>query len=325
MGALPIVLAFAAFPALAFAQNSEAEGARFFDDRVEPILRNRCLGCHNEELKDGGVSFMNPDGLLKGGKRGPVIVPGKPKASVLIDAVRQDGELKMPPGAKLSAEDIAILTEWIERGAQWGAKLRFSTLWTFDRIDAIGGHPATVLGHPHVIDTPMGRAVEFNGVDDALFMDIHPLAGAETFTWEVVFRPDAGGAPEQRFFHLQEQDAKTGLDTMNRLLFEIRVIDGRWCLDSFAMSGAASRALLNRQRLHPLGAWYHAAMVYDGHEFRNYVNGVLEGAADLQLAPQGPGHCSAGVRINRRDYFKGAIRLARMTRGALSPAEFLKH
>jgi hypothetical protein len=65
-------------------------------------------------------------------------------------------------------------------------------------------------------------------------------------------------------------------------------------------------------------------MVYDGHEFRNYVDGVLEGTAQCHLDPQGRGHASAGVRINRRDYFKGAIRLARMTRAALSPAAFLK-
>ena len=68
----------------------------------------------------------------------------------------------------------------------------------------------------------------------------------------------------------------------------IRVIGGEWCLDSFAKSGDAERTLLNRGRLHPLGAWYHAAMVYDGREFRNYVNGVLEGAGPLHLTPQGP-------------------------------------
>ncbi len=314
-----VLLALAGFLGLASAQN-----AQFFDDRVAPILRNRCLGCHNEELKDSGVSFLGRDGLLKGGKRGPTIVPGKPNESLLIQSVRQDGELKMPPGAKLSAEDIATLTEWVARGAQWGTKLPSSELWTLDRIDEIAGHPATVLGHPSVIDTSIGKAVEFNGVDDALFVNVHPLAGATAFTWEVIFRPDSGGAVEQRFFHLQEQDANTGVDTANRLLFEIRVVDSRWCLDSFAMSGTGSRTLLNRERLHPLGAWYHVAMVYDGREFRNYVNGVLEGSGELQFQPHRQGRSSIGVRINKRDYFKGAIRLARMTRGALLPGEFLK-
>ena len=92
----------------------------FFDERVEPILGRRCVGCHNEELKDGGISFMDRDSLLKGGSRGPAIVPGKPGDSVLIQAVRQDGELKMPPGAQLSLQDVATLTEWIAHGATWG-------------------------------------------------------------------------------------------------------------------------------------------------------------------------------------------------------------
>src|SRR5262245_46564150 len=73
-------------------------------------------------------------------------------------------------------------------------------VWKFDRIDRIGGHPATVLGHPRVIQTPSGKAVEFNGVDDGLMVDVHPLAGAEKFTWEAIFRPDGGNA-EQRWFH----------------------------------------------------------------------------------------------------------------------------
>ena len=196
--------------------------------------------------------------------------------------------------------------------------------WTFARLDQIGGHPTTIFGHPRVIDTPQGKAVQFNGIDDAIFLDVHPLAGAETFTWEVVFRPDSDGAPEQRFFHLQETDPKTGKDTNTRLLFETRLIGSRWCLDSFALSPGASKALLDRTLLHSTGAWHHAAAVYDGREFRNYVDGNLEGAAAVHLTPQGAGHTSIGTRINKRDYFKGAVRLARMTRRALEPAEFLQ-
>jgi hypothetical protein len=195
--------------------------------------------------------------------------------------------------------------------------------WTFDRLENIGGHKTTVLGQPKVIASSVGRAVEFDGVDDALFIDNHPLSGATTFTWEAIFRPD-GGQREQRWFHLSEQDPRTGADTDNRMLFEIRVVDDQWYLDSFTQSGTESRALMNRQALHALRAWYHVASVYDGREFRNYVDGVLEGSAQLHLAPQGPGHTSVGVRINKVFYFKGAVHLARFTRRALSPSEFLK-
>jgi hypothetical protein len=115
-----IIFCLLAFNVLAFAQKPE----RFFDTRVAPILTKRCLGCHNNELKDGDISFLDRASLLKGGGRGPAVVPGKPEQSVLIHAVRYDGDLKMPPGRKLSSRDVATLTEWISRGAVWGKKLR---------------------------------------------------------------------------------------------------------------------------------------------------------------------------------------------------------
>jgi hypothetical protein len=198
-----------------------------------------------------------------------------------------------------------------------------SETWRFDRLDQLGDHAAKVLGHPLLVDTQIGKAVLFNGVDDALQVDVHPLAGAETFTWEVIFRPDPGGDPEERFFHLQERDPKTGQDTASRMLFELRIIDGRWCLDGVDFSQADRKALIDREKLQLLGAWYHAALVYDGRELRSYVNGVLQTSAAAQLPPQGTGRSSIGARANLRSYFKGAVYLARMTRRALPPSEFL--
>ena len=84
------------------------------------------------------------------------------------------------------------------------ACLQAQTTWQFDRLDKIGGHPVTVVGHPKVI----GKAIEFDGQGDALFLDVHPLAGAAQFTLEVIFRPDRGGRAEQRFFHLQENGSE---------------------------------------------------------------------------------------------------------------------
>ncbi len=197
-----------------------------------------------------------------------------------------------------------------------------AVVWTFDRLDNIGGHKTTVLGEPRVIDSPVGKAIEFDGVDDALFIDHHPLAEATTFTWEAIFRPD-GGQREQRWFHLNE-DPATGADTENRMLFEIRVVGDSWFFDAYNQSGTASKALINRAALHPLGVWYHVAAVYDGKEFSNYVDGVREGAAEIHLPPHGRGRASVGVRINRLFYFKGAVHVARFTRRALAPSEFLR-
>ncbi len=87
-----------------------------------------CLGCHNHELDDGDISFEDRATLLKDRKSGgPAVVPGKPEESALVRAIRHNGEVQMPPGQKLSSRDIAILTDWIKRGAAWGTKLRAAT------------------------------------------------------------------------------------------------------------------------------------------------------------------------------------------------------
>jgi hypothetical protein len=204
------------------------------------------------------------------------------------------------------------------------AGVESAEIWMFNQTSVVGGHTAKVLGHPQVIETPFGKAVQFDGVVDALFVPVHPLAGAETWTWEVIFRPDADGAPAQRFFHLSVLDPATGRDTDDRLLFEIRIVNGQWCLDSFAMANGQSKTLLNCGKLHPLGKWYRVTAVYDGKTLSNYVGDELQGEGAVQLVPQRPGHSSVGVRINLKDHFKGAMFEARFTRKALAVREFLK-
>ena len=78
-----------------------------------------------------------------------------------------------------------------------------------------------------------------------------------------------------------------------------------------------------KDKLHPVGHWYHVAQTYDGKTFKSFVNGVLQGQAEIRFTPQSEGAASLGARINRRNYFKGAIRLARFTTRALTPDQFL--
>lgn len=197
--------------------------------------------------------------------------------------------------------------------------------WRFEDTASLGGHASKVLGHPKVIETPMGKAIAFNGVDDALFVGVHPLAGAETWTWEMIFKPDADGGAEQRIFHLQSIDPATGEDVaQERMLFEIRIRDGQWCLDSFATSGGQSKALLNCEKKYPFGKWYRVTTVYDGKMLKNYVGDELQGEGEVKLVPQRAGHSSVGVRINLKDYYKGAIWGTRFTREALGVGDFWK-
>jgi hypothetical protein len=207
-------------------------------------------------------------------------------------------------------------------GVWAGAKLPRQIVWRFNRLDRIGGAAAHAEGRPQTVATPAGQAVALNGVDDVLFVDRHPLAGAETFTIEAVFRPD-GGAFEQRWLHLSEIDPATGQDSDARILFEIRVEGDRWYLDAFANGPGYKQTLIAPEKTFPVGRWYRVEQTYDGKMYRSYVDGVLQAEAPFEFKPQGQGHTSLGMRINRVTPFKGAILKIRFTPRALAPDQFM--
>lgn len=198
------------------------------------------------------------------------------------------------------------------------------TRWTFDRLTNIGGVTTTVEGDPRLIDTPHGKAVWFDGVDDRLVIDRHPLAGMSQFTFEALFRPD-GGVFAQRWFHLNEEDPTPGAPpSVTRMLFEIRVTGEAWCLDAFATGPGYKQTLLFQEKTFPVGRWYWVAQSYDGETYRAFVNGQLQGEAEITFKPQGQGRASVGARMNKVDYFKGAVREARFTPRALAPEALLR-
>ena len=96
-----------------------AEGDGFFRERVEPILRERCYECHSHAGKiKGGLILESRSGWQTGGDSGPAIVPGAPEKSRLIEAVRYTNpDVEMPPKSKLPPNEIAVLEEWVKRGA----------------------------------------------------------------------------------------------------------------------------------------------------------------------------------------------------------------
>ena len=92
----------------------------FFETRVRPVLAVNCYGCHGPEKQANMLRVDSRESLLRGGKRGPALVPEKPEESLLIQAVRHQG-LQMPLGGRLEASEIDALEEWVRRGAPWPA------------------------------------------------------------------------------------------------------------------------------------------------------------------------------------------------------------
>ncbi len=89
---------------------------------VLPILLRRCTVCHGRHRQEGKLDLRTKASMLRGGKSGPAIVPGKPQASLLIKKTRAG---QMPPPTRLveasvkpiEAGEIDVLTRWIAAGA----------------------------------------------------------------------------------------------------------------------------------------------------------------------------------------------------------------
>jgi len=190
--------------------------------------------------------------------------------------------------------------------------------WQIDDLKSIGGRPPTVIGQPEVIKTAWGKAILFNGTDQGLVLEASPVAGLKAFTVEAIFRPDAGGAKEQRWLHVQ------GDSRDDRVLLEIRLDGDQWFLDTFIKSGEDRCTLYAEKFKHPLGKWYHIALVFDGQTMTHYVDSQAEMSGPLTMTPLVQGKTSLGVRMNRVYWFKGAISKVRFTDRALKTNEFMK-
>ncbi len=101
------------------------EGNDLFETKIRPVLANNCYVCHTN-AESGGLRLDSREGLLKGGTSGPALVPGDPEKSLLIQAVRQTGDLKMPKGGKLKPAEVEALVEWVKMGAPWTEAAKIS-------------------------------------------------------------------------------------------------------------------------------------------------------------------------------------------------------
>ena len=120
MHALIAAPLFAAGPLAARA--ADRDDIALFENRVRPVLAAHCLKCHGASKQESGLRLDSKSLASKGGDRGPAIVPGDPEHSLLVQAARRSGDLKMPPDESLKPDEVAGLVEWIRHGAAWPAE-----------------------------------------------------------------------------------------------------------------------------------------------------------------------------------------------------------
>jgi hypothetical protein len=120
-GIVILWLSASLFPGATRAGADDAAAAEFFEKEIRPLLVEKCQKCHGGAKVRGDLRLTDRALVLKGGGRGPAAVPGNAAKSLLVEAVEQRGELKMPPKGKLSDSEIDRLKRWIDLGLPWPA------------------------------------------------------------------------------------------------------------------------------------------------------------------------------------------------------------
>ena len=147
-------------------------------ERAIRILAENCVSCHGQS-KMSDLDLRTRDGLLRGGKRGPSVVPGDAGASLLSHAVRREGNLEMPLQAeRLPEEDIRVLEAWIDAGVQWPETISAGserTWWSFEPVS----RPEVPKHGDGWARTPVDRFVA-RKLD---LVGLEPVAEADRRTW----------------------------------------------------------------------------------------------------------------------------------------------
>jgi hypothetical protein len=116
---LPLLLLSSAVNVTA-ADDAQRAAMAFFENKVRPLLVERCYECHSEKKQKGDLRMDHISYILKGGGTGPAVEPGNPDKSLIIEAIRYKNEdTAMPPKKPLSPEEVAILEQWVKVGAPW--------------------------------------------------------------------------------------------------------------------------------------------------------------------------------------------------------------
>ncbi|MBC7852574.1 MAG: c-type cytochrome [Pirellulaceae bacterium] len=197
-----------------------ADGAISFFKQVAPIFRTKnCTGCHQPAKQGGDYVMTEFAGMLKGGESATAaIVPGQPTKSNLIAQITpKDGKAEMPKDAPpLSADDIALITKWIEQGAKDDTPMS-----TRPQYDA--EHPPVYVASPvlRCIElSPKGDLLAVGGYHEVLLHKpdgsglVARLVGQSERIESASFSPDGkflavtGGSPG-RFGEVQIWDLET--------------------------------------------------------------------------------------------------------------------
>jgi Protein of unknown function (DUF1553)/Protein of unknown function (DUF1549)/Planctomycete cytochrome C len=261
-----------------------------FEKRIRPILADHCWKCHGPTKQSSGLRLDSREAILRGGSaEGAAVVAGDPDASPMIQAIRQQGELKMPPKGHLPESAIQDFTTWVKAGAQWPASAsrdadadaarQAQTHWSFQPIRKDDATTPTTS----TIDGFLNAKLKAVGLTPAPRADRRTLIRRATF--------DLTGLPPSP----EEVEAFVGDQDLDRPAFE-KVVDrllasprygerwGRYWLDVARYADSKGYVFIEETR-YPFAYTYRDWVVAAFNEDLPYDQFVMHQIAADRLPP----------------------------------------
>lgn len=253
-----------------------------YEKEIEPIFKNRCMVCHSGTEKQGKLDMGTYEALMKGGKRGVAVVPGKSQDSLLVKLCGRTQKPFMPPKDEkpMTPEELALVKLWIDQGAK--APTGPSTVTKI----VVGLPPANVTPVRAVAISP-DKSVVVAGRGNQLLIyegakgefvktlsepglktsDNKPVNAAHLSLVEsLVFSPDGKYLASGSFQEVSLWDVKTGKLEKKLTGFAHCVIALAFSADSkFLATGGGVPTADGEIKVFEVGSWKQIVDIKNGH------------------------------------------------------------
>jgi WD40 repeat protein len=256
-----------------------------FEKDIFPIFRNRCLVCHSGSVvKDNGnFDISTYENLIKGGKRGSPLLPGKSDKSTLYTMLTREGKPFMPPRSEdpVTPEELALIKLWIEEGAKAPkGTLEIKPKVLVGLLPAIVNPVRALAISPDKSTLASGRGNQIHIYDPNSGTHIRSLIAPELKTFDgkdvkaahlsivesMAFSPDGKYLVSGSFQEISIWDVQTGALRQTIPGFTEKVVAVAFSLDGklFATAGGAPTEE-GEIKIFEVGDWKEVAEIKNGH------------------------------------------------------------
>jgi len=123
----PVILILLWFCTPVHGQRFTTDQVEFFEKQIRPVLMEKCLACHGANIAKVKLRLDSREGVLKGSSSGEIVTAGRPAQSRLMEALRYQADVQMPPSGKLSDAEIKAFEKWVETGLPWPENTRLAS------------------------------------------------------------------------------------------------------------------------------------------------------------------------------------------------------